>query len=108
MPQEQGDITVVDNVSATITSRIRGTGTGDDRPDYGTVRTTISSAVGGDGRTVFRMNTSDSSYAPDDASAALAELTEFAADMAAHWNKVADKLAQVAPGSDSDSDPDQP
>lgn len=95
MSQAQGDITVVDNVSATIISRIRGTGSGDDRPDYGTVRTTISSYVNGDGDTVFRMSTSDSSYPPDDATAALTELTEFAGDMAAHWNKVVDKLDDI-------------
>ena len=84
-------ITEVDDVKKTVTSRLLQT---DGTTSNGTVETIVQSAGDGAART-FRMTTRDSGVAPADGPA-LAELIEYASDMAAHWTKVLEKLEAIA------------
>ena len=88
MAGQNTDIEVIDNTNTTIRSTLRQT---DGTTSNGTVTTTLSSSQSGSGAdavTTFTLQTSDSSYAPSDATAAHDELVEFCGDMIAHWQRV--------------------
>lgn len=91
-------INVVDNTSVTVTSKMLGT---DGVKNNGTVVTTLSTAGEGESLRV-RMQKSDGSAPPED-TASCAELIEYATDMQKHWEKVVEKLGEMAEASGSGS-----
>ncbi len=92
------NITVTDNTSVTVTSKMLGT---DGVKNNGTVTTTLSTT--GEGAALrVRMQKSDGSSPPED-TASCAELLEYATDMQKHWEKVVEKLGGMASASGSGS-----
>lgn len=100
--QESTDYEVIDNESSTVRDTLRGPGTGDERANWGTITTEINSRSRSGVKT-FRMTSSDGTMIPEDTTASLTDLREYVGDMIAHWQRVLNKLEDLAQdGSDSD------